>query len=586
VYHIDDTIWIRKWWPMKRELELILDSTHDAMIAVDINGVITLYNRAAEKLTEFKSKDVIGKKITDVIETTRLPYVLSTGDAELNQKQQLGKINIITNRMPVKDLDGKVIGAIAVFRDIDEITKLAEKVTNLKQVQSMLQAIINSTQDAISVVDENGIGLLINPAYSKLTGYYDKDIVGKNCTVDLGDNEESIHLEVLEKKKPVTGIKFNVGLSRRDVYVSAAPILSNGELKGSVAVLQDFTETRRLSRELDKAKQIIRNLEAKYTFDDIKGQNPVVLNAIEKAMLAAVTPATVLLQGESGTGKELFAHAIHNASSRKHSKFVRVNCMAISEGILESELFGYSGGAFTGALKSGKAGYFEMADGGTIFLDEIGEISLATQAKLLRVLQEKEIVRVGDSKVVPVDVRVIAATNINLERAIEDKTFRKDLYYRLNVIPIQTPSLREHKDDIKELVISIIQKQNQGFGRSVQDISDEALYFITQYDWPGNIRELENYIARTMIHMRFNERIITKKNLPIVDQMTNESDEYIPIKKNVSEAPLQEKMDAYEKEYIINILNQHSGNKVKTAASLEISIRNLYYKLNKHNIKE
>jgi len=571
---------------MKRELELILDSTHDAMIAVDINGVITLYNRAAEKLTEFKSKDVIGKKITDVIETTRLPYVLSTGDAELNQKQQLGKINIITNRMPVKDLDGKVIGAIAVFRDIDEITKLAEKVTNLKQVQSMLQAIINSTQDAISVVDENGIGLLINPAYSKLTGYYDKDIVGKNCTVDLGDNEESIHLEVLEKKKPVTGIKFNVGLSRRDVYVSAAPILSNGELKGSVAVLQDFTETRRLSRELDKAKQIIRNLEAKYTFDDIKGQNPVVLNAIEKAMLAAVTPATVLLQGESGTGKELFAHAIHNASSRKHSKFVRVNCMAISEGILESELFGYSGGAFTGALKSGKAGYFEMADGGTIFLDEIGEISLATQAKLLRVLQEKEIVRVGDSKVVPVDVRVIAATNINLERAIEDKTFRKDLYYRLNVIPIQTPSLREHKDDIKELVISIIQKQNQGFGRSVQDISDEALYFITQYDWPGNIRELENYIARTMIHMRFNERIITKKNLPIVDQMTNESDEYIPIKKNVSEAPLQEKMDAYEKEYIINILNQHSGNKVKTAASLEISIRNLYYKLNKHNIKE
>lgn len=572
--------------PMKRELELILDSTHDAMIAVDINGVITLYNCAAEKLTEFKSKDVIGKKIVDVIETTRLPHVLSTGAAELNQKQQLGKINIITNRMPVRDLEGKVIGAIAVFRDIDEITKLAEKVTNLKQVQSMLQAIINSTQDAISVVDENGIGLLINPAYSKLTGYYEEDIVGKNCTVDLGDNEESIHLEVLEKKKPVTGIRFNVGLRRRDVYVSAAPILSNGELKGSVAVLQDFTETRRLSNELDKAKQIIRNLEAKYTFEDIKGQNPVVLNAIEKAKLAAVTPATVLLQGESGTGKELFAHAIHNASSRKHSKFVRVNCMAISEGILESELFGYSGGAFTGALKSGKAGYFEMADGGTIFLDEIGEISLATQAKLLRVLQEKEIVRVGDSKVVPVDVRVIAATNINLEKAIEDKTFRNDLYYRLNVIPIKTPALREHKDDIKELLISILQKQNQSFGRSIQDISDEALYIITQYDWPGNIRELENYIARTMIHMRFNERIITRINLPIVDQMATDSKEYTPIKKNVTKTPLQEKMDAYEKEYIEVILKQHDGNKVKTAATLEISIRNLYYKLNKHNIRE
>lgn len=571
---------------MKRELELILDSTHDAMIAVDIDGVITLFNKAAEKLTKLKAIHAIGQKIEDVVVTTRLPYILETGEAELNQKQQLGNLNIITNRMPVRDLDGKIIGAIAVFRDIDEITKLAETVTNMKQVQSMLQAIINSTQDAISVVDENGVGLLINPAYSKLTGYYEKDIVGKNCTVDLGDNEESIHLEVLKRREPVTGIRFNIGLSRRDVYVSAAPIMSNGELKGSVAVLQDFTETRRLTKELDQAKQIIRNLEAKYSFEDIKGQNPVVLNAIEKARLAAATPATVLLQGESGTGKELFAHAIHNASSRKYSKFVRVNCMAINEGILESELFGYSGGAFTGALKSGKAGYFEMADGGTIFLDEIGEISLATQAKLLRVLQEKEIVRVGDSKVVPVDVRVIAATNINLEQAIEDKSFRKDLYYRLNVIPIQTPALREHKDDIKELVMGIIQKQNQVFGRSVQDISDESLNFISKYDWPGNIRELENYIARAMIKMRFNERIITQINLPSLDQVEAEVISDQPKVYHHQQMPLQDKMDIFEKDYILNILEQNGGNKVKTAKALEISIRNLYYKLNKHNIKE
>jgi len=460
---------------MKRELELILDSTHDAMIAVDIEGVITLYNKAAEKLTNFYAKDVLGKKIVDVIKNTRLPHIMVSGEAELDQKQQLGNTEIITNRMPVRDKEGHIIGAIAVFRDISEVARLAEKITNLKQMRTMLEAIINATQDAISVVDENGRGTLINPAYSRLTGYYEEDIIGKLSTVDLGDDGESIHLEVLRKKKPVTGLKFNVGLSRRDLYVSAAPIYENGELKGSVAVLQDFTETRRLSRELDQARQIIRNLEAKYTFEDIKGDNPVIINAIEKAKLAANTPATVLLQGESGTGKELFAHAIHNASDRKHSKFVRVNCMAINEGILESELFGYSGGAFTGALKSGKAGYFEMTDGGTIFLDEIGEISLATQAKLLRVLQEKEVVRVGDSKVVPVDVRVIAATNVDLEKAIEDKSFRKDLYYRLNVIPIKTPALREHKDDIKILIMSILHKQNQVFGRSVKDLSDEAL---------------------------------------------------------------------------------------------------------------
>lgn len=570
---------------MKRELELILDSTHDAMIAVDINGIITLYNRAAEKLTHFNAEDVLGKNISEVILNTRLPDVMKSGQAELDQNQQLGNIEIITNRMPVRDNEGQIIGAIAVFRDISEITRLAEKVTNLKQVQSMLSAIINSTQDAISVVDEKGYGLMINPAYSKLTGYYEEDIIGKLSTVDLGDDGESIHLEVLKQKKPITGIKFNVGLNKRDVYVSAAPILSNGELKGSVAVLQDFTETRRLSKQLDQAKQIIRNLEAKYSFDDIKGANPVVINAIEKAKLAAVTPATVLLQGESGTGKELFAHAIHNASDRKHSKFLRVNCMAINEGILESELFGYSGGAFTGALKSGKAGYFEMADGGTIFLDEIGEISLSTQAKLLRVLQEKEIVRVGDSKVIPVNVRVIAATNVNLEKAIEEKKFRKDLYYRLNVIPIQTPSLKEHLDDLKELVIGIIQKQNQGFGRSVESISDEALNMMMKYDWPGNIRELENYVARAMINMRFNERTITKKHLPTIESVTEETYE-VREKKNFKGLNLQSKMDAHEKAYIEKVLQHHEGNKVKTAATLEISIRNLYYKINKHGIKE
>ncbi|MCH4889988.1 sigma-54-dependent transcriptional regulator [Acidaminobacter sp. JC074] len=571
---------------MKRELELILDSTHDAMIAVDIDGVITLYNRAAEKLTHFSADHVIGKNITEVIENTRLPHIMISGQAELDQKQQLGNTEIITNRMPVKDKNGHIIGAIAVFRDISEVAGLAEKITNLKQVRSMLEAIINATQDAISVVDENGYGILINPAYSRLTGYYDEDIIGKLSTVDLGDDGESIHLEVLRKQAPVTGLKFNVGLNRRDVYVSAAPIFENGELKGSVAVLQDFTETRRLSKELDQAKQIIRNLEAKYTFEDIKGENPVIINAIEKAKLAADTPATVLLQGESGTGKELFAHAIHNASDRKHSKFVRVNCMAINEGVLESELFGYSGGAFTGALKSGKAGYFEMADGGTIFLDEIGEISLATQAKLLRVLQEKEVVRVGDSKVIPVDVRVIAATNVDLEKAIEIKRFRKDLYYRLNVIPIKTPALREHKDDIKPLIISIIQKQNQVFGRSVRDLSDEALHVIEANDWPGNIRELENYIARAMINMRFNEIIITRSHLPIIDHQEVIQLPDKKIAKNFKASSLQDKMDLYEKQYIEKVLKLNQGNKVKTAETLEISIRNLYYKLNKHQIKE
>jgi len=288
----------------------------------------------------------------------------------------------------------------------------------------------------------------------------------------------------------------------------------DGELKGSVGVLHDLTEIKKLNNELMQAKQIIRKLEAKYTFDDIIANDQGMIASLEKAKQAAVTPATVLLRGESGTGKELFAHAIHNLSNRKYNQFVRVNCAAISESLLESELFGYEEGAFTGARKGGKIGLFEEAHGGTIFLDEIAEIPISTQAKLLRVLQEKEIVRVGGTKPININVRVIAATNISLENAIESGTFREDLYYRLNVIPIRIPPLRKRKKDIYPLVLYIISKYNQEYGRKVDDISQEALEKMMSYDWPGNVRELQNYISRAMVNMKYNETTIMLERLP------------------------------------------------------------------------
>ncbi len=567
---------------MKDEYEFILNSTNDGMIGIDLDSKITLFNRASELILKLKAEDVIGKSIFDVIQNTRLPYVLYSGNPELDQKQRLEDIDIIASRMPVKNKEGKIIGAIAVFRDASEITELASKLTNLDHIKSMLEAIINSTQDAISVVDEHGSGILINPAYTKLTGFSEKDIIGKKCTVDIADNEESIHLKVLSQKRPISEIKKNVGKNKRDIYINAAPIFSEGKLKGSVAVLHDLTETSKLSVQLDNAKAIIRNLEAKYTFADIKGKNEVVLNAIEKAKLAAQTPATVLIRGESGTGKELFAHAIHNSSDRKYGKFLRVNCMAINENLLESELFGYESGAFTGALKSGKKGYFEMAEGGTIFLDEIGDISLSTQVKLLRVLQEKEIVRVGGSTPIPINVRVIAATNINLEKAIEEKKFRQDLYYRLNVIPIFTPPLRKHKDDLYEIIMSIIQKKNQAYGKVVEDISSAALNHMMKYDWPGNIRELDNYISRAIIKMKYNERIITEVHLPLLEMNEVETD--IIIKENKEISSLEDYIAEYEKKYIMKVLQSNNNNKTKTAKDLNVSIRNLYYKIKKYGI--
>src|SRR5690625_3086553 len=276
----------------------------------------------------------------------------------------------------------------------------------------MLEAIIHSSDEAISVVDENGKGLMINPAYTRITGLTENEVIGKPATVDISEGE-SMHLRVLKTRRPVRGAKMKVGPSKKEVIVNVAPIIAEGKLKGSIAVIHDISEIQQLTMELKRAKQIIRNLEATYTFDDIIGTSPEMTIAIEQAKIGAKTPATVLLRGDSGTGKELFAHAIHNESDRKYNKFIRVNCAAIAESVLESELVGYEEGAFTGAKAGGKKGLFEEANKGSIFLDEIGELPLGMQAKLLRVLQEKEVIRVGGTTPIPLDVRIITATNTN-----------------------------------------------------------------------------------------------------------------------------------------------------------------------------
>lgn len=572
---------------MRKELEVILNSTHDAMIAVDKTGTITLFNKAAEKLTRIEAEYALGKPVKKVIKNTRLVHILETGDFELNRQQDLEDIKIITNRMPVKDKEGNIIGAVAVFRDITDILDLTSQNSELEEMQSMLEAIFDSTQDAISVVDQNGINVMINPAYTGVTGLTKDKIIGKHATADITEGE-SIHLKVLETKKPIKNARLKVGPYNKEVLATAAPIIVDGELRGSVGVLHDVTDIIRLNNELKEAKQIIRKLEAKYTFDDIVGNNRLLLSAIEKAKKAAGTPATVILRGESGTGKELFAHAIHNESNRKFSQFVRVNCAALSENLLESELFGYEEGAFTGAKKGGKKGLFEQANGGTIFLDEIGDINSNTQVKLLRVLQEREIVRVGGTKPIGIDVRVIAATNMDLEKAVLEKKFREDLYYRLNVIPIVIPTLKDRKDDLYTLVHYSIKKYNQEYGRRVEAISEPAIEILKSHNWPGNVRELENVIGRAIISMKLNESTITASHLPTLGFLNIDDDEQQKLKTKGLEATDNKKLDEVieeaEKSFIEKTLKKLNYNKTETARVLGISIRNLYYKLKKYEL--
>ncbi|MGI6703967.1 MAG: sigma 54-interacting transcriptional regulator [Clostridia bacterium] len=570
-----------------RELEVILNSTRDAIVAVNRDGIITIFNKAAERLMGVRFEDALGKPILDVVDNSRLSYVLETGKAELNREQPFCNTRILTNCMPVRDGAGDVIGAVEVSSDIGEIKQLAEQITNLKEIQSMLEAIFHSTQDAISVVDQHGMGVMVNPAYTRLTGLSEKDVIGKPATVDIAEGE-SIHFKVLETRKPIKSARLKVGPSRKEVIVDAAPIVVDGELRGSVGVIHDISGIKKLTEELNQAKQIIRKLEAKYTFDDIVSVNHKMQQVIEKAKKAAQTPATVLLQGASGTGKELFAHAIHNASGRRFGQFVRVNCAALSESLLESELFGYEEGAFTGAKKGGKKGLFEVASGGTIFLDEIGEINSGIQAKLLRVLHEKEIIRVGGTNAIPVDVRIISATNIDLEEAMQQGRFREDLYYRLNVIPLRIPPLRDRKEDIYHLAMHIVRRFNQDYGRSIQDISAGVQKRLLEYEWPGNIRELENFIGRAIINMKFNDTVILEEHLPRINEKAVgapdvEGKAYTPDFVDAS-VPLNKVLDDTEKEYIKKVLHQVGYNKTEAARRMGISIRNLYYKLKKYRI--
>jgi len=562
----------------KENQSLLLNHIRDGMIVINTNEVVQFVNSSAEHILGIAKTDIENRPIAKVIENSRLPHVLNSKRKEINQRMVLenGK-TIITTRLPVINAKDELVGAFSVFKDITEVIKLAEENTDLKEFKTMLEAIFHSSDEAISVVDEKGLGIMINPAYTRLTGLTAEKVIGHPATTDIFEGE-SMHLKVLQTGIPVRGVRMKVGAAKRDVIVNVAPIIVESQIKGSVGVLHDVSEIKSLTHELKKAMKIIRNLEAKYTFDDIIGISPEMNLTLEQAKVGAKTPATVLLRGESGTGKELFAHAIHNESDRKHRKFIRLNCSSTPETRIEMELFGIEDSHHS---HDGQKGLFEEANFGSVFLDEVGELSLSMQAKLLRVLQEGEIVRAGGTKPIAVDVRVITATNLNLEKAIMERTFREDLYYFLNRLPIYIPPLRERLMDIPVLTEHIIDKMNHEYGRNVHSISEEAITELSNYSWPGNIRELENVIGRAMIYMDGALNEIKQEHLPKLHVHTVLRE--VHLQKNQAEnTSLQEAVEAFEKEYIGSILKQYNYNKTKTARVLHISIRNLYYKMDKY----
>ena len=557
----------------------VLDSMLEGVIMIDKGAQILFINQAACSILHLPRKDYVGEKVIATIPNTRLHIVVKSGKAELDRVQDTGNTKIVTSRIPLFDKDEKTVGAVAVFRDITEVQHMAEEVTDLKNIRFMLETIIESTDDAISVADSSGRVVMVNKAYTKITGFNPEDVIGKFANVDIAEGK-SVHMIVAKKKEPIFGHRIKVGPMKREVIIDATPLIVDKRFAGSVAVIHDVSKIISLSKKLEEANRTIRRLSARYTFDDIVGTSHAMQVAILQAKKVAKTPATVLLRGESGTGKELFAHAIHNASDRASHSFVSVNCASLPEGILESELFGYEEGAFTGAKRGGKRGLVEESHQGTLFLDEVGKMEVGVQSRFLRFLQEMEITRLGSTKVKHLDVRIIAATNLDLEEMIRNGKFIPDLYYRLNVVPIVITPLRERMKDLVPLVKHVIRKLNQEYGRAIENISDEVLEIMKNLPWYGNVRELENFVARAIINMEIGEKTIKISHLPAFE---------VPRKRSTgirvpSGATLKSALSDFERHLIKTTLKSYGGNRTKTAEALGINLRTLFYKIKRYKI--
>jgi transcriptional regulator with PAS, ATPase and Fis domain len=403
--------------------------------------------------------------------------------------------------IPLQDLPAR--GFTALF--LHEISPLLEEHHRqaLDEID-LLRRVLDVSADGLMVVDTGGLITLVNRSFEEIHSVTRSQVLGRH----VSDVVENTRMHIVARTGVAEVDDFQE-IGARDFVVTRFPIFRDGKCIGAVGkiIFSDFKEIKRLGMKVARLRGQLDTQrgtknqprsDTKFTFADIVARSEASLQAKERAMRVAPTPATVLLLGESGVGKEVYAHAIHNLSLRCQHPFIRVNCSAILESLFESELFGYADGAFTGARKGGRPGKFEQADGGTIFLDEVGDMPLAVQAKMLRVLQEREIDKVGGEGSLPVDVRIIAATNQNLLKLVEEGKFRKDLYYRLNVIPIVIPSLHERPEDVMVLIRMFWTEMQRSHGIYHKSLSNAAMDLLEKQPWPGNIRELRNVLERTL----------------------------------------------------------------------------------------
>ncbi len=517
-------------------MDAIFNSAHNGILSIDLEGRITSMNPPAEKMAMTTKEKALGKFLTDVVTPSGLLNVIRTGKGH-TEKYRVGKRKYLTHRTPL--YDGKtLVGAVGVFQDISEIEFVSSELESVKQLLKEQETILDNSTDGICITDGEGAIIKCNQSFRQL--------------FDVR-NESPDYIKDIARQVEAKGRSHNIMETSKDnknsLIITANPIKnSSNQIDRVVINVKDMTEFDALRSELAKTKSILEHMHLSERSETFIAKSPEMERLLETVQQVAKVDVTVLLSGESGVGKEEIAKLIQQSSPRSEGPFIKVNCGAIPESLMESELFGYEGGAFTGALKKGKAGLFEQADNGTIFLDEIGEIPNHLQVKLLRVLQEMEINRVGSSKTTKIDVRVIAATNRDLKELVVEGSFREDLFYRLNVIPIAIPPLRRRVEDIPILIDAYARMFAAKYHKHLK-FTKKAIQVLTNYQWPGNVRELVNMIERIYVTAS-NPEVGEQEVLSLFSKGDNQGmsqDQAIVVNQLL---PLKEAVDLLERELI------------------------------------
>ncbi len=556
----------------------------DGICVISPDYTVVTFNQAAERITGYEARSVVGKQISLLFPDTDdgKDYV---GDA-LRQGEPYSNLwldivcadgtvkNVLASITPVWKNRDTVISAVVVFRDTKEMSLMAEELTartsELIDERNKLDAVFNSNIEGTFTIDNDWNVTSFNNSAVAITGFRKDEAIGKKCWEIFRSSRcrNGCHMETtMAKRKATIGNELVIQSASGKsipIRVNSGILLNNKNVKmGAVETFIDITEIRNL----------IEHISDRFQFGNIIGSSKAMEKLFSLFESVSQTETTVMLTGESGTGKELAARAIHLHSARKNGPFIALNCSAFAESLIESELFGHEEGAFTGATKP-KVGRFELANGGTLFLDEIGDISLPLQTKLLRILETKQFERVGGTTPLRINARIITATNKHLEEEIRAGKFREDLYYRINVVNIHLPALRERIGDLPLLMDHFIKEFNRLFGKSIEGVSKDVYRIFTQYAWPGNIRELENVLEHCFVLCRGS--VIETEHLP--DKLADTGAK-TAIGQDAAH-PLQHA----ERETILRALAKHGWNKKFTAADLGIDASTLWRKMKRLGI--